>query len=120
MGHTVTPACPSEPVALPPKRVLEAFRVHGELDPLPGGQRPAWRCGDVVLKPLDTSEQMLEWQSRVLTPLTHLAALRGAPLLRATDGSLGGEAWTALPYLSGSQARGRWAAVGAAGARCHA
>ncbi|HKE51289.1 MAG TPA: hypothetical protein VKE25_07250 [Actinomycetes bacterium] len=112
-------AARSGPVQVPPKRVLEAFRVHGELDPLPGGQRPAWRCGDVVLKPLDTSEQMLEWQSRVLTPLTHLADLRVAPPLRASDGSMVVEDWTAWPYLSGSPARGRWSEVAAAGARFH-
>ena len=105
---------------LPPLYVLEAFGADGESHPLSGGQQPAWRCGDVVFKRQDICEDMLEWQFRVLGPLTGSAEIRVAPPLRAIDGSLVVEDWTAWPYLEGSHAGDRWSEVVDAGIRFHA
>jgi len=106
-------------VVSPPPHVRDAFDAHGGLLPLSGGQQPVWRCGDVVFKLLDTSVQMLDWQSRVLGPVTDLADVRVAPPLRASDGSLVVEGWTAWPYLDGEHADGRWSELVTAGVRFH-
>jgi uncharacterized protein (TIGR02569 family) len=109
----------TEPVDGVPPRVRAVFGVHGGLLPLSGGQQPAWRCGDVVFKRLDTSEQMLDWQSRVLGPLTDSVEVRVAPPLRANNGSLVVEGWTAWPHLDGSHAGACWSEVVVAGVRFH-
>ena len=100
--------------------MLEAFGADGVSHALSGGQLPAWRCGDVVFKRRDVTEPMLEWQCRVLGPLTESADVRVAPPLRAADGSLVVEGWTAWPYLAGGHAGNRWFEVVDAGLRFHA
>lgn len=104
----------------PPRRVLEIYGADGPLTPLPQGQRTAWRCGDLVLKPLDMSEQMLQWQASVLTGLEGRDDLRVAPPMVAADGSLCVEGWTCWPYLAGAHPTVEWAAVLAAGEAFHA
>lgn len=79
-----------------------------------------WRCGDVVLKPLDTTEDLLEWQARVLGSVDATAGVRVAPPLVARDGSMCVDGWTAWPFLAGEPATGRWRDVLEAGARFHA
>jgi hypothetical protein len=44
----------------PPPTVLAAFGISAEPEPLAGGSRTAWRCGDLVLKPLDISVEELD------------------------------------------------------------
>jgi len=106
--------------AAPERRVLDRFQALGVPMPLPGGQRTAWRCGDVVLKPLDTTLEMLRWQARVLGSWDDNAGVRVAPPLQARDGSLCVEGWTAWPFLPGEPATGRWRELLDAGARFHA
>jgi hypothetical protein len=49
--------------------VLEQFGARTRPVRLSGGQGAAWRSGEVVLKPLDMSEESLQWQLDVLSVL---------------------------------------------------
>lgn len=103
----------------PPALVLDTFGAGADPVPLAGGQGGAWRCGDVVLKPLDTSEQMLRWQAELLPRFEGRPDFRVAPPLHARNGSLSVAGWTAWPYLSGRHPANRWGEVVAAGEAFH-
>jgi uncharacterized protein (TIGR02569 family) len=95
------------------------FGARGTPVHLPGGQGRAWRAGDVVLKPLDMSEETLQWQTDVLSGLEPGPKLRLAPALRAKNGSLSVDGWTAWPFLPGEPTVSRWHEVIAAGESFH-
>ena len=107
-------------IGKPSRRVRDSFGADGALTPLPRGQVASWRCGDLVLKPLDMSEQMLQWQAAVLPGLEGRSDLRVAPPMAAADGSLCVDGWTCWPYLVGDHPTVEWAAVLAAGGAFHA
>jgi uncharacterized protein (TIGR02569 family) len=92
----------------PAPAVLAAFGLRGEPLPLPGGQRTAWRFGDVVLKPLDTEPAILEWQERLLHRLDGRDDFRVAPPRRSTAGELVVGGWTAWRFEPGHHRRARW------------
>ena len=92
--------------------MLAAFGVFGAPEPLAGGRGMSWRCGDLVLKPLDMSVEEMEWQGRTLASadcdgfrLSHLRGVRGG--------------WCAWEYMAGEHREGAWADVIAVGARFH-
>ena len=64
----------------PPPHVVAAFGGSGKPSPLPGGRGSSWRCGDVVLKPAASPEDVLAWQATQLPAM----ALRLARPLRST------------------------------------
>ncbi|GHF77399.1 uncharacterized protein (TIGR02569 family) [Amycolatopsis bartoniae] len=80
-----------------PQRVLNAFGVQEEPERMPGSS--AWRCGDLVLKPVSDKARAV-WLANVLGRLV-VPDLRIARPVRATDGRwiIGG--WTASRFLSG-------------------
>jgi uncharacterized protein (TIGR02569 family) len=88
--------------------VAAAFGLRGEPLPLSGGQRTAWRFGDVVLKPLDTEPVILEWQERLLHRLDGRDDFRVAPPRRSVAGELVVGGWTAWRFEAGCHRRARW------------
>ncbi len=94
--------------ACPPPAVLAAFGVRGRPQPLPGGQRTAWRVGDAVLKPLDTEPAILEWQESLLRMLDGRDDFRVAPPRRSLAGELVVGGWTAWRFEPGHLPVARW------------
>jgi uncharacterized protein (TIGR02569 family) len=85
----------------PPREVLAAFGV-----------------ADVAMfKPLDMAVEALEWQADVLGTVA-AEGFRVAPPLRARNGALVVDGWTAWPRLDGRH-EPRWADIIAAGERFH-
>src|SRR4051794_22250431 len=103
----------------PPPSVLEAFAASGPLAPLEGGQGTSWRARNVVLKPLDLSEEALAWQAEVFASIS-CDGFRISHPLRALDGSLVVDGWCAWEAVEGSHEERRWAEIIAVGDRFHA
>jgi len=61
---------------------------------------PAWRCGDVVLKPVDSAAQAA-WVAETLGALD-VPDLRVARPLRSSDGRWVVSGWSAVRYVSGA------------------
>ena len=104
-------------MAAPPESVLHAFDVEAVPEQLAGGQGTTWRCGDVVLKPLDMAALALEWQADLL-PTIAPDGFRIAAPLRTQSGKLIEGGWTAWPFLTGQHTT-RWADIAAVGRRFH-
>ncbi|VTR78693.1 TIGR02569 family protein [Cellulomonas hominis] len=100
--------------ARPAPHVLDAFGAAGTPIPLPGGQGGSWRCGDLVLKPLDGDVAGLEWAAETLRRVRSDRVRLPVPV-RAADGSLVLDGWTATTVLPGEHRPGCWAEVIAAG-----
>jgi uncharacterized protein (TIGR02569 family) len=82
----------------PPEHVRSAFGVRDELpEQLLYG--PVWRCGDVVLKPVDSAAQAA-WVAKTLDTLW-VENLRIARPLRSSDGRWVVGGWSATRFLSG-------------------
>ncbi len=103
----------------PPEEVVRAFGGVGPPEALEGGSTTAWRIGDIVLKPLDTSIAALEWQARVL-PSLRVPDVRLAHPLRGRGGELAIDRWTAWTWQAGRHERGQWPAIIGVGERLHA
>jgi uncharacterized protein (TIGR02569 family) len=101
-------------VELPPKSVLDAFGARGEPVLLDGGTGRTWRCGDLVLKPLDRAPAEIAWQADVLGRIREDGFRVTRPVPRIADG------WTAWEYVEGAHEPGRWLDIIAAGERLHA
>jgi uncharacterized protein (TIGR02569 family) len=97
---------------------MRAFGGNEPPDPLPGGRTTSWRAGRVVLKPLDLSEDELEWQAAVLGGLEDSAVRLSRPR-RAHNGGLVVDGWTAWDLVHGQHGPGRWAEIVEAGERLH-
>jgi uncharacterized protein (TIGR02569 family) len=107
-------------VTSPPSAdVLAEFGVTGHPQPLAGGQRTVWRVGDVVLKRLDGSSQMLAWQAGVLGRVGPAAGVRVAPPFASLSGAWVVEEWTASHFLTGRPARKDWRTIMYAGHALH-
>jgi uncharacterized protein (TIGR02569 family) len=87
--------------------------------PLEGGQGRSWATGNLVLKPLDMSEEELTWQAEVLPGIMEDGFRVSSPV-RAGDGRLIVEGWSCWQRLEGSHEPGRWADIVRAGERFHA
>lgn len=96
----------------PPSGLLAALDVSTEPERLPGGRGTAWRCGELVLKPLDTSVEELEWQAALLRGLD-CDGFRVSRLRGVRDG------WCAWEYLAGEHRERAWPEVIAVGERFH-
>jgi uncharacterized protein (TIGR02569 family) len=102
----------------PPPSVLAAFNSAAHPEPLTGGQGKSWRAGDIVFKPLDALPEAVEWQASVLpqVPSTHV---RVAPPIRAGDGRVVVDGWTAWKHVEGKHIDGRWPEIIQAGVDFH-
>ena len=96
----------------PPPHVLEAFGA-GDSEPLAGGEGTSWRCGDVVLKPMQTrTREELEWQGRLFASCEPVGVR--VPKLRGLH-----DGWCAWEYLEGAHRQAAWPEVIAAGRLLH-
>lgn len=101
----------------PPPHVLAAFDAP-EPQPLAGGQGRSWSAGDLVLKPLDLLPDELDWQADVLPTIAE-DGFRVAPPVRARDGSLSVDGWTAWRRVEGVHVARRWVDAIRVGERFH-
>ncbi len=97
----------------PPPHVLGAFGVVAEPEPLGGGRGTAWRCADLVLKPLDAAVEEVEWQGALFDGL-HADGFRIARLRGIADG------WCGWEHVAGEHRERAWPEVIAVGERFHA
>ena len=97
----------------PPQPVLAAFGVDAEPVQLAGGRGTAWRCGELVLKPLDTSVEELTWLGRLLDSLD-CDGFRVSRLRGLHDG------WCGWDFVEGVHRERAWPDVIAVGDRFHA
>jgi uncharacterized protein (TIGR02569 family) len=97
----------------PPPSILAAFGVPAEPKRLAGGRETAWRCGELVLKPLDTSVEEAEWQGGLFDRLD-ADGFRVPRLVGVRDG------WCAWEHLAGGHRERAWADVIAVGEQFHA
>lgn len=102
----------------PPDHVVAAFAPGSAPVPLAGGRGSAWRAGEVVLKPADTTPEMQEWQAGILSSIP-TDGFRVAPPPRAASGAFIVEGWIAAPFLAGSHEPRRWPDIIAVGRRFH-
>jgi uncharacterized protein (TIGR02569 family) len=100
-------------VSAPPRHVLAAFGVSAEPRPLAAGTGTAWRCGELVLKPLDASVEELEWQGTLFDSL-RCDGFRVSRLRGISDG------WCAWELVAGEHCERAWPEVIAVGERFHA
>jgi uncharacterized protein (TIGR02569 family) len=94
----------------PPEEVLRAFGATRGA-PLAGGQGTSWKAGSLVLKPVGDSVRQLEWLDSL--PDTH--SVRTARPVRAADGRLVVDGWSATPFLLGRHSPRSWGRIAAAG-----
>jgi uncharacterized protein (TIGR02569 family) len=86
---------------------------------LPRGRGLAWRAGNVVVKPADSSETILAWQAEALAE-TNPDGLRISLPRRSLDGTFVVDGWIASMFCDGRHEPGRWLDVIDAGERFHA
>lgn len=102
--------------APPPEHVRSAFGVReGEAELLDRGS--VWHCGDVVIKPVDSTSHAV-WVAQTLDAL-HVDSVRLARPLRSSDGRWVVSGWAASRYLEG-RAEPRHDEVVAVAQRLHA
>jgi uncharacterized protein (TIGR02569 family) len=87
--------------------------------PLEGGEGSSWLVGDLVLKPLDQSQEMLTWQAELLGSI-RCDGFRVARPRRALDGALVVDGWSAWERLAGQHEERRWPEIITVGERFHA
>jgi uncharacterized protein (TIGR02569 family) len=91
---------------VPPASVLEAWAVS-DPQPLAGGQGEAYRCGSLVLKPVDDSVHAV-WLAEVLDALDINADLRVVRPARSIDGRWVVDGWAAWHWMAGEHRPGAW------------
>ena len=97
----------------PPPSVLAAFGVSAEPEPLAGGTGTAWRCGELVLKPLDAAVEEVEWQGALFDGV-RADGFRVARLRGIVDG------WCGWVHVAGQNRERAWPEIIAVGERFHA
>jgi uncharacterized protein (TIGR02569 family) len=102
----------------PSSDVLRAFGLTGAPVAVAGGRGESWSVGGAVLKPLDMAEEELAWQADTFAALT-CDGFRVAMPLRAADGRLVVDGWTATRAVGGRHEPRRWAEIIAVGERFH-
>lgn len=99
----------------PSVNVVSAFGTEGRPERLSDGVHGTWRVGDVVLKPVDISDQQLAWQAALLERLQYCDGFRVPRLIRARGGELAIDGWYAMTYLPGRHETARWLDIVAVG-----
>ncbi|MCX5397587.1 aminoglycoside phosphotransferase [Streptomyces sp. NBC_00102] len=110
---------PNDPV--PPRTVLDAFRVTGTPVRLAGGQGLSVRVGGYVFKPAEGTEAEVSWAASLFETVASGRGFRVPRPLRTADGRCLVDGWTAHEFLAGEPGpRGRWSEVLSAGRAFHA
>ena len=99
---------------------MRAFGGYGDPESLPGGENPAWRVGNVVLKRVDVPIAQLEWQASLFDSLQAQAAFRVPSAVRSDDGGLSVDGWYGTKFLRGRHEPARWIDIVNAGEAFHA
>ncbi|CAA9378026.1 MAG: hypothetical protein AVDCRST_MAG60-654 [uncultured Nocardioides sp.] len=81
-------------MSAPSASVLGAFDASGEPRPVEGGRGLAWRCGGVVLKPVDDAREH-EWTCEAYDAWPVDAAVGVPRPLRTADGAWSHDGWAA-------------------------
>jgi uncharacterized protein (TIGR02569 family) len=102
----------------PPEHVLTAFGASGTPTPLRGGRGFAWRVGEIAVKPVDTSEEILAWQAPVLGQIRP-DGFRVSRPVRSVRGALIVDGWSASVFCAGRHEPRRWSDIIAVGRRLH-
>src|SRR5687768_16590033 len=97
----------------PPPDVLAGFGISAEPVLLAGGRGTSWRCGELILKPLDTSVEELEWHGALLNRI-ECNGFRVSRLRGIRDG------WCAWERVAGEHRHRAWPDVIAVGEHFHA
>lgn len=100
---------------VPGAPVLTAFGCTGGPVPLAGGRGTAWRCGDLVLKPLDGHPDAVAWAAGALGAGPRSHDVRWSSPVRSVEGELVVEGWTAWTWVEGRHQQRRWAEAMRAG-----
>ncbi|GAA3740889.1 uncharacterized protein (TIGR02569 family) [Spinactinospora alkalitolerans] len=104
----------------PPRRVLDAFGLTGEPEPLPGGQGRAFRVGGAVLKPTDDPLEA-EWSAGVMRGVARGHGFAVPEPLRVGTGRHVAHGWTATALVAGAPGpSGRWGELLTAARAFHA
>jgi uncharacterized protein (TIGR02569 family) len=103
----------------PPAPVRTAFGGTGNPERLAGGQGTAWRLGEIVLKPIDMSEEELTWQAELL-PSLRADGFRVSSPRRTGSGLLVVDDWCAWQFVAGHHQDRRWADIIRCGEAFHA
>lgn len=90
----------------PSRKVLKAFKVEGEPELINSGQGRCFKAKDIVLKPLDMTEEEALWQAELMESLDS-DKFRVARFVQALDGSWIVDGWTATYYVKGGEEKGR-------------
>ena len=100
MSHAGLPSGPP-----PTRQVRAAFGASGEPQLLPGGMARTFRCGDVVLKPVDEPRALHDWVCEVYDDWPAPDVVRVPRPLRAPDGGWAFAGWAAHHWVPGRTAR---------------
>ncbi|WP_345764903.1 phosphotransferase [Diaminobutyricibacter sp. McL0608] len=92
---------------MPSREVLAAFGASETPVALPGGRGKSWRSGSLVLKPIDTPLEALDWMD-VTVRAASVGGMRLSLPVRSESGALLVDGWTAFPFLEGSHPVGDW------------
>jgi uncharacterized protein (TIGR02569 family) len=103
----------------PDPRVRAAFGAAGQPVPVEGVQGSSWLVGDLILQPLDQSEELLAWQAELFGSIRP-DGFRVPRPRRTLDGALVLDGWCAWERLAGRHEERRWAEIIAVGERFHA
>ncbi len=106
-------------VVAPPAEVLAAFGAPPDARRLEGGEGRSWRAGDMVLKP-DGPAPTVAWLADNVESVVDTASFRLARHVRAADGQVVVDGWTATMWLEGTHRSGRWDDVLAVSRAFHA
>jgi uncharacterized protein (TIGR02569 family) len=99
----------------PSADILSAFGTKGQPERLSDGPHGTWRVGDVVLKPVDISDEQLVWQAALMERLQDHDGFRVPRLIRARGDELAIDGWYAMTYVPGHHETGRWLDIVAVG-----
>jgi len=94
----------------PSDRVIKAFNVSEEMEPLSGGEGRCWRAGELVFKPCETPEFWI-WMAEHLSTVQAEGFRLPLPVC-ASDGRWVVDGWCAQRAVEGAHPQeGRWGDV---------